>query len=88
MISGKVEVSVLDREGDGVITTISAAASPNFQNIVLPINSFAAAGDLVLKNGDKAAASEGVLESIRIAARNGPTAACHANSALQKLPAP
>jgi hypothetical protein len=74
---GKVGVGVLSRKGDDFVVIGSAAASDNVQTIFLRLDSFAAAGDLVLRNWDEKASSEGILEGVRIATEDEPTpAAC------------
>lgn len=88
VVRGKVDVSVLDRRGDGVVAATSAVASPNVQNIVLPINSLSSTGDLVLRNADKTSAAEGILQTVQIAARGGVPADCHVMPAKEKVPAP
>ena len=73
VIHGFVGVGVLNRKGDDFLASGSAASSDQVQTIVLPLNSFAAAGDLILRNWDQASSSDGVLESVRISAENGQT---------------
>ena len=77
---GSVGVGVLDRSGD-FLTSGSAKASDDVQTIFLPIDKFAATGDLILRNWDENSSSEGVLEAVRIAAKDGQTpTACDSGS--------
>ena len=82
---GTVGLSVLDREGNEVLASAPAAARDNIQTVFLRLRSFAAAGDLVLRNWNKRSSSEGILQAVRIAAGDGPTpAACDPEPARTK----
>jgi hypothetical protein len=66
---------VLNDKSDELLTSAPEAPSENVQTVFLPLDSFAAAGDLVERNWDQRSISEGVVQAVRIAARNGPTPA-------------
>jgi hypothetical protein len=71
------EPFVRDRHG-------SAASSENIQTVFLRLNSFAATGDLVLRNW-MTSSREGVLKAVRIAPENGSKpAACDSDPAGTK----
>jgi hypothetical protein len=72
---GTAGIGVLNHKGDDFLDSDSVVASDKIQTIVLRVDSFAAAGDLVLRNWDEKSSSEGILKAVRIAAENGRTAA-------------
>jgi hypothetical protein len=82
---GAVGVGVLNRRGDDLLTSGSAATGDNIQTIFLRLGSFSAAGDLLIRNWDDNTSSEGSIQGVRIAAEAGPTpATCDPDPARTK----
>ena len=81
---GTIGIGVLNREGSGFLVGGSAASSENIQTVFLRLNSFAATGDLVLRNW-MTSSTEGVLKAVRIAAGDGSKpVACDSDPARTK----
>lgn len=79
---GIVGIGALNRSGDEFLVQRSAEAGDAVQTVVLPLDSFAAAGDLVLLNWNERSISEGILQRVRIASESGTTpAGCEPNRA-------
>jgi hypothetical protein len=70
---GTASVGVLNRKGDAFVASTAVAATDNIKTVFLRLDSFAAAGDFVLKNWDEKTSSEGILQAVRIATRSGQT---------------
>ena len=68
---GTVGVGVLKRNGVEFLMQRPVARSDTMQTIFLRLDSFAAAGDLVLRNWDSEYPSEGVFQAVRIVAEDG-----------------
>ena len=64
-LAGTVGIGVLNRKGNEVLVSRPAAASDNVQTVFLRTDSFAASGDLALRNWDKRSSSEGILQEFR-----------------------
>jgi hypothetical protein len=86
--NGEVGLGVLNRKGDDFLVQRAGEITDGVQTIFLRLDSFAAAGDLILRNWDESSSSEGVLQAVRIAAESGQTpAACDSNAAATATPA-
>jgi hypothetical protein len=70
---GTAGVGVLNRKGDDFLVQRSAEIGDAVQTVFLRLDSFAAAGDVILRNWDESSSSEGVLQAVRIAAEDGQT---------------
>ena len=68
---GMVGVGVLDQAGDDFLVQRSATTGNGTQTVFLRLDSFAAAGDLILRNWDGEFISEGVLRAVRVAVKDG-----------------
>ena len=68
---GAVGVGVLNRKGDDFLVQRAANNQDGIQTIFLRLDSFAAAGDLILRNWDGVSPSEGLIQAVRIAAEDG-----------------
>jgi hypothetical protein len=71
VMHGTVGIGVLNRKGDDFLVSDTAIAGDTVQTVFLRVASFAAAGDLVVRNWDEPSSSEGTLKAIRIATENG-----------------
>ena len=81
---GAIGIGVLNREGSGLLVGGSAASSENIQTVFLRLNSFAASGDLVLRNW-MTSSTAGVLKAVHIAAEDGSKpVACDSDPARTK----
>lgn len=69
---GTVGIGVLNRNDNDFLAITSVATSNDIQTILLRIDSFTEAGDLILQNWD-GSFSEGLVHSVRIAAEGGQT---------------
>ena len=84
---GAVGIGVLNRNGDEFLVQSAGEIVDGLQTVFLRLDSFAAAGDLVLRNWDEKSPSEGVLQAVRIVAEGGKTpASCDSHLAPAATP--
>jgi hypothetical protein len=69
--SGKIILGILNHKGNQFITHISVEANDGHQTEFLPLDSFADAGDLLVRNAQDDSGAEGELQAIRVVVPQG-----------------
>ena len=70
---GTAGVGVLNQKSDDFLVQRSAAVGDTNQTLFLPLQTFADAGDLIVRNWSEKSSSEGIVQAVRIVTENEKT---------------